>query len=88
LIGDIMQDKIYQLYGIDSAMKFLRPGAKWEITNGNFSFWDDPRPCPTWQEVMDTMEKIKNFEDSIDTIWTDEQIQSFKERNGFIANLT
>lgn len=68
-------NKIYQLYGIDSAMQLLRPGAKWEISNTEFTRWEDERPCPTWQEVQNTMEKIKAFEDSIDTIWTKEQIE-------------
>ena len=67
--------KIYQLYGIDSAMQLLRPGAKWEISNRDFTRWEDERPCPTWQEVEETMEKIKSFEDSINTIWTKEQIE-------------
>lgn len=67
--------KIYQLYGIDSAMQLLRPGAKWEISNRDFTRWEDERPCPTWQEVEETMEKIKAFEDSINTIWTKEQIE-------------
>jgi hypothetical protein len=66
-------DKIYQLYGIDTAMHLLRPGAKWEISNTMFTRWDDPRPCPTMDEVLDTMEKIKEFEDSINTVWTEEQ---------------
>lgn len=70
-----MENKIYRFYGIDSAMHLLRPGAKWEISNSHFSRWEDPRPCPTWQEVMDTMEKIKAFEDSIDTVWLPEQIE-------------
>jgi hypothetical protein len=68
-------NKIYQLYGIDSAMQLLRPGAKWEISNTEFTRWEDERPCPTWQEVQETMKKIKSFEDSIDTIWTKEQIE-------------
>jgi len=68
-----MDNKIYQLYGIDTAMHLLRPGAKWEISNTMFTRWEDPRPCPTMEEVMETMEKIKAFEDSIDTIWTEEQ---------------
>lgn len=59
-------------------MHLLRPGAKWEITNGFFSRWDDPRPCPSWQEVMDTVEKIKAFEDSINTILLPEQEAKFK----------
>jgi len=66
-------DKIYQLYGIDTAMHLLRPGAKWEISNTTFTRWEDPRPCPTMEEVLETMEKIKAFEDSINTIWTEEQ---------------
>jgi hypothetical protein len=61
------------LYGIDTAMHLLRPGAKWEISNTMFTRWEDPRPCPTMEEVLDTMEKIKAFEDSINTIWTEEQ---------------
>ena len=69
-----MDSKIYMLVGIDTAMHLLRPGARWEITNNFFSVWDDPRSCPTMEEVHDTMEKIKAFEDSINTIWTDEQV--------------
>lgn len=68
-----MEGKIYQMYGIDTAMHLLRPGARWEITNNFFSVWEDPRPCPTIEEVHETMEKIKAFEDSINTIWTQEQ---------------
>ena len=69
-----METKIYRLYGIDTAMHLLRPGAKWEISNTMITRWEDPRPCPTWEELMDTMEKIKAFEDSINTIYTEEQI--------------
>ena len=67
--------KIYQLYGIDTAMQLLRPNATWRISNREITIWDDPRPCPTWEEIDATMEKIKAFEDSINTIWTDEQIK-------------
>ena len=70
-----MTVKIHMLYGIDTAMHLLRPGAKWEISNTMFTRWEDPRPCPTWEEVMETMEKIKAFEDSINTIWLPEQIE-------------
>lgn len=72
------QEKIYRLYGVDTAMHLLRPGAKWEISNSHFSRWEDPRPCPTWEEVVDTMNKIKAFEDSINTIWLPEQITQIK----------
>ena len=73
-----MDTKIYQLYGIDTAMHLLRPGAKWEISNTMFTRWEDPRPCPTMEEVLDTMEKIKEFEDSINTVWTQEQIDKMR----------
>jgi len=62
--------KQYQLYGIDTAMQLLRPNAKWEISNRTITIWEDDRPCPTWDEIDATMEKIKAFEDSIPTIWT------------------
>jgi len=35
--------------------------------------WEDPRPCPTWEEIQDTIEKIRAFEDSINTILLPEQ---------------
>lgn len=74
-----MKEKFYQLYGINTAMHMLRPGARWEISNDHFSVWEDPRPCPTMEEVKETMEKIKKFEDSIPTVWTDDQIKQLKE---------
>ena len=73
-----MENKIYMMYGIDTAMHLLRPGAKWEISNTMFTRWEDPRPCPTMEEVYETMEKIKAFEDSINTIWTQEQIEQLR----------
>ena len=76
-----MSEKIYRMYGINTAVELLRPGAKWEWTGGvGFSRWDDSRPCPTKEEVEETMEKIKAFEDSINTIWTTEQVD---EHNKF-----
>lgn len=71
--------KVYLLYGINSAMHLLRPGAKWEISNTMITRWDDPRPCPTWEELMDTMEKIRAFEDSINTIMLPEQLEQIAE---------
>lgn len=67
--------KIYQLYGVDTAVQLLRPGARWELTNSEFSLWEDERPCPTMEEIKETMEKIKKFEDSINTIWTKKQLE-------------
>ena len=72
--------KIYQLYGIDTAFQLLRPGAKWQISNRDITLWEDSRPCPTWEELDATMEKIKAFEDSINTIWTEDQIKELGGR--------
>lgn len=80
-----MERKFYQMYGINTAMHLLRPGAKWEISNTQFTRWEDPRPCPTIEEVFETMEKIKAFEDSINTIWTDEQIEKLSSQEQGLA---
>jgi len=70
-----LDTKIYRFHGIDTAMFLLRPGAKWEWTGGvGFTRWDDPRPKPSVQEVEETMEKVKAFEESIKTAWLPEQI--------------
>lgn len=73
-----METKLYRMYGIDVAMSLLRPNAKWEISNTTFTRWEDPRPCPSWEEVVWVMEKIKEFEDSIPTIWLDEDLKKMK----------
>ncbi len=74
-----MENKIYRLYGIDTAMHLLRPEARWEINNNKITLWDDPRPCPTWEEIEYTMEKILEFENCIPTIWTDDQIKKMQK---------
>jgi len=77
--------KAYQLVGIDVAMQLLRPGAKWEITGGvGFTRWDDPRPQPSMEEVMETVEKIKAFEESINTILLPEQEEKMLAQLGSI----
>ena len=67
--------KIYRLMGIDTAMHLLRPGAKWEISNNVFTRWDDPRPCPSIEEVYWVIDKIREFEEMIPTIWLPEQLE-------------
>jgi hypothetical protein len=79
-----MQDKIYRMVGIDTAMELLRPGAKWEISNTIFTRWEDPRPCPTIEEVFATIDKIREFEDSIQTVWLPEQYAAIKGQNDMI----
>ena len=77
--------KAYQLVGINVAMHLLRPGAKWEITGGvGFTRWEDPRPQPSMEEVMETVEKIKAFEESINTILLPEQEEKMLAQLGSI----
>jgi hypothetical protein len=59
-------------------MQLLRPNAKWEISNGVFTRWDDPRPCPSIEEVYWVMDQIKEFEENIPTIWLDEDLAKLK----------
>jgi hypothetical protein len=79
------KDKIYRLTGIDSAMEMLRPGAKWEISNSTFTRWEDDRPCPSMEEVKDVQKKAREFEDSINTIWTKDQENQILEMQGKIG---
>jgi len=71
--------------GIDTAMDLLRPGAAWEISNNHFTRWEDERPCPTIEEVYETIEKIKAFEESINTIYTKDQLEEMAKHNAEIA---
>lgn len=73
--------QVYRLMGIDTAMHLLRPGASWEISNNQFTRWEDPRPCPSIEEVHWVIEKIKEFEDSIPTVYTDEQLEAMGIRD-------
>lgn len=72
--------KIYRMLGVDTAMFLLRPGAKWEFNGTQFTRWEDDRPCPTTEEVYETIDKIKAFEDSINTIYTKDQLKEIDEK--------
>lgn len=41
------------LYGLDIAVKKLRPFAKFQLTNTEITKWEDPTgaPQPTWLEI-------------------------------------
>lgn len=60
--------KTYVITGADTAISLLRPGASYQLSGPNFTIWDDPRPIPSWDEIEETMYKIKSFEDSIPCI--------------------
>jgi len=60
--------KTYTLFCIHTAISLLRPGAQYAFSNMNFLQWDDPRPVPSTEEIEETLNKLKDFEDSIDCI--------------------
>lgn len=73
--------KLHRFVGIDTAMYLLRPGAKWEFTGGvGFTRWEDPRSCPSVEEVFETIEKIRQFEESINTVFLPEQEAEMKKQ--------
>lgn len=47
------------LWGVDVAIKKLRPGAHFQLEGTNITYWNDPNNTepPTWDEVKDQMEK-------------------------------
>lgn len=48
-------------YGVDVALRKLRPFAKFELTNTEFTKWDDPTGAnpPTWEEINEQIKKDK-----------------------------
>jgi hypothetical protein len=54
----------YRFAGIDVAMQILRPGATFEISGLTITNWDDPRPKPTTEEIVEMVESIKKFEEA------------------------
>ena len=46
------------LFGVDVAIKKLRPGAKFALYNTTFTMWECPNESepPTWEEVMKQVE--------------------------------
>lgn len=60
--------KTYALVGVNTAIFLLRPGAQFCLSNTEFIEWNDSRPAPTWDEIMETVLKIKEFEDTIPSI--------------------
>ena len=50
-----------QLVSVEAAIKLLRPEAKFELNNMIFTKWEHPLDPPSWDEINDMMEKIKEF---------------------------
>jgi len=68
-------NRLYKLYGINTAIDLLRPDAIWQFNGQEITIWDDARPKPTMEEINETMEKIKVFEESIPTIWKESHLK-------------
>ena len=49
----------YPVPGIDTAIKILRPNARWELANREFVNWecDDGTEPPTWDELLKEVER-------------------------------
>ena len=69
----------YRFAAIDVVMQILRPNATFELYGDRIARWDDPRPQPTREEILEMLEAIKKFEDQkimyITQDGTDEMIQ-------------
>ena len=48
-----------RLPGVDTAIKYLRPDAKWDLYNRTFTRWECPNGSqpPTWEEVEAQVQK-------------------------------
>jgi hypothetical protein len=51
------------MYGVSDAVKKLRPGAHFELTNTQFTQWNDPAGTqpPSWEEIMAVVEEDKRI---------------------------
>lgn len=47
------------IWGVDVAVKKLRPGAHFQLEGTNFTEWNDPTGAepPLWEEVLEQMQK-------------------------------
>lgn len=60
--------RTYTITGVHTAINLLRPQAEYALNNTEFIIWNDPRPAPTWEEIQETINKIRDFENSIESI--------------------
>ena len=57
--NQLTQIPVNLLWGVDIAIKKLRPGAHFQLEGTNFTNWIDPNGLepPTWEEVMDQFKR-------------------------------
>lgn len=66
VIKDNMENLPFELlFGVDIAIKKLRPGAHFGLDGNQITEWNDPldRTPPTWQEIQDQIIKDKKAAD-------------------------
>ena len=68
--------RTYTITGVHTAINLLRPQAEYALNNTEFIIWNDPRPAPTWEEIQSTINKIRDFEDSIECIELEDKKKS------------
>lgn len=73
--------RTYTITGVHTAINLLRPQAEYALSNTEFIVWNDPRPAPSWNEIQSTINKIRDFEDSIECI----ELESKKKSTDKIA---
>lgn len=56
---------MFYQYGVDVAVKKLRPGARFSLYNLDITGWEDPegREPPTTEEILEQIEKDKKLYD-------------------------
>tara|TARA_X000000368_G_scaffold350288_1_gene290578 strand:- start:315 stop:512 length:198 start_codon:yes stop_codon:yes gene_type:complete len=56
-----MMEDLTGLFGVDIAVKKLRPGAEFALHNTTFIKWECPNDTepPTWDEIKEQFEKDK-----------------------------
>jgi len=56
---------MFHQYGVEVAIKKLRPGANFSLMNTEITGWEDPenRTPPTWEEIKRQMEIDKKIHD-------------------------
>lgn len=54
-----------EIWGVDTAMRVLRPHAKFRLENRTFTKWDDPtgQEPPSWDEINEQIKKDKELWD-------------------------
>ena len=67
---------MFYQYGVEVAVKNLRPGARFSLSNTEIIGWEDDegREPPTWEEIKEQMERDKKLHD-----YYEYQIKRFKE---------